>query len=154
MMYNQLTKTFNMKTFRFWAGCLVAVFCMSMLAACDDDEEVSDSEIGAVEIVGLWEAVYDEGWEISDGEREEWDGPLGEDERIMISLNADGYFAIWAKGNENARNEGRYELDGKLLTFYYIGMEIVANVSFPDENTMVMEHSESDYFDRITFERR
>lgn len=131
----------------------MAVFCMSMLAACDDDEE-SNSETGAVEIVGLWEAVYDEGWEISDGEREEWDGPLSEDERIMINFDTDGYFAIWAKGYENARNEGRYELDGKQLTFHYFGMEILANVSFPDENTMVMEHSESDYFDRITFERR
>ena len=37
-----------MKTFRFWAGRLMAVLCMGMLTACDDDDEVSYGKIGSV----------------------------------------------------------------------------------------------------------
>lgn len=138
-----------MKTFRLFAGCLMAVICLGMLAACEDDEEVTNSSIA-----GLWETTHSTGWEVYNGERDEWDGPLNEDERVMLLLQTDGTMQMWDKTDENYREEGRYELDGNYLTIHYYGEDEVFYIKSFDGNTMQMEISESDYYELTTFERR
>ena len=150
MTYNQLKTTINMKTFRFWAGCLVAVLCMGMLTACDDDDEVSYGEIA-----GEWETTYSEGWEIYEGEREEWSESIRDEDRIIIRFDTDGSFTTWLKGYNTNEDDGRYELNGKYLTLYYTDdMDETYYIASLDGNTMVMEYSESDYFERTTFAKR
>lgn len=137
-----------MKTFRLFAGCLMAVICLGMLSACDDDEEVTNSSIA-----GLWETTHSQGWEVYEGVRDEWNETLSESERVMLQLNEDGTMQMWEKTNESYREEGRYELNGNRLMLHYAEDDTFVIKSF-DGNTMQLETSESDYYELTTFERR
>lgn len=127
----------------------MAVICLGMTAtSCDDEEEVSNSNIA-----GLWETTHSSGWEEINSEREEWDEPLGESDRTMLQLDADGTMRMWSKNYPDDAEEGRYSLDGNYLTMDY-GEEDVYYVRSLDSNSMQLEYTEDGYYELVTFEKR
>ena len=67
-------------------------------------------------IVGVWKLVLDEGYEICDGEKEEWKETYGDDESVIVTFNADG--------------TGTYNLENSLYAGTFTWEEVEGAVVF------------------------
>lgn len=68
-------KKFELK---FWLSCVMMALCIGFTACSDDDEEGIAGDAKTL-IVGTWESTWSKGYEIYEGEKEEWDEAYTED---------------------------------------------------------------------------
>ena len=106
-----------MKKIYYFLMAAVAVMCVC--SSCSKDE---DGDVDSKSIVGTWNLVLEEGYEIYDGEKEEWKETYGGDESLIITFNADG------TGSEVYRYEYiedtdkfNWKLNGNKLSIKYAG---------------------------------
>ncbi len=138
-----------MRTFRFWAGSLMMVICMSMLSACSDDDDVSTGAL-----VGLWQSTHWSGYDAYDDYYEDWDEPIDEEDSSFIKFNSDGTLSTWEYGDEENAVSAYYELDGDRL-IVSSAWEDVYIVKTLNGNTLQLEYREGDnFYELLTFKRR
>lgn len=100
------------------ATCLIiAVVSFSVCSCGDDDESIGSKE----DLIGLWEGVTSDEWDIEDGVRNEVQDKDISDERY--ELNADMSFSFYYKsgGTWHVSDTGKWELgnnDIKLIYYY------------------------------------
>ena len=106
-----------MKKIYYFLMAAVAVMCVC--SSCSKDE---DGDVDSKSIVGTWNLVLEEGYEIYDGEKEEWKETYGGDKSRIITFNADG------PGSEVYRYEYiedtdrfNWKLNGNKLSIKYAG---------------------------------
>ena len=106
-----------MKKIYYFLMAAVAVMCVC--SSCSKDE---DGDVDSKSIVGTWNLVSDEGYEIYNGKKEEWKETYGGDKYRIITFNADGM------GSEVYRYEYiedtykfNWKLNGNKLSIKYAG---------------------------------
>ena len=106
-----------MKKIYYFLMAAVAVMCVC--SSCSKDE---DGDVDYKSIVGTWNLVSDEGYEIYKGKKNEWKETYGGAKSRIITFNADG------TGSEVYRYEyiedtGKFnwKLNGNKLSIKYAG---------------------------------
>ncbi len=126
-----------MKKFFFFAAALLAVISF---AACSDDEEVTSNNI-----IGTWQIVHAQGWEIDGGEKISWsqDYP-SEDYREYWTYTFDkGGTCIHTtydmNGNFLESDYHTYSISGSTLTLYDGGeYPEIYQIKSPAESQLVL----------------
>lgn len=153
----------NMKKISYLLGLCAMVCCLAAgFASCsDDDEDVSTSEL-----VGLWEPIHTEGYDIWDGEKDEWDEDINaatnnSDYNMRIEFTSDGtykqyyYYNGWKLDFDN----GTYRTNGNKIHVYdpEEDEEITLTVVSLSGDRMVLEEKEvwedEEYYEKLTFKR-
>ena len=57
---------------KFWLSCMVMALCVGFTSCSDDDDEGIAGDAKTL-IIGTWQSTWTKGYEIYDGEKEEWD---------------------------------------------------------------------------------
>ena len=130
------------KIYYFLMATFVAV---CMCAACSSGDEpindgnsdnggnggndVENGSTTAASIVGTWKCVKCEGYEIYDGEKDEWEDVYGNDEYLEITFNADGTGReIYGEGDYEYTDKFNWTLSGNKLSVKYAGDDEVESV--------------------------
>lgn len=108
-----------MKKYLFMFALLATVFSFS---ACSDDDE----EFDVNQLEGTWGLIRDQGWDIYEGEKEEWNdtydpaNPTDDCEKMVISKNDDGSYTVrhqyYYNGQWNSDSDTEsFKLEGRKL---------------------------------------
>lgn len=113
------------KTFNQFVILAVALFSLSIMSACSDDDKKkndpddpgTDNPVSvSSDIVGEWELVRSKGWEKKDGEIvDEWDEDAFDGEYSFV-FKSSGKCVSYEDGE--LESSGRYKLNGDKLTIY------------------------------------
>jgi hypothetical protein len=149
-----------MKTLRMLSTWLMVLVCLSLTTtACSDDD---DDEPGATsDLVGTWEGVSSEGWEIYDGEKEEWNET---NNSTRIVFNKDNTCVGYYKSGNTWKKEyiGTWEYkNGKIYSTTWDpeypeddDSDVdVATVLELTSSKLVVESSEEDYYEKSTWRK-
>lgn len=134
------------------------MFALVNFSSCSDD----DNEGSTSGLVGIWDAVSNEGWEKYKGEIEdEWT----DYDKIRVKFESDGTYTSYAfyNNNWNVEVSGKWQYkDGKIYTEYYDDEEDEYEASFATvkeftDSRLVIEVYEKDgdweYWERDVFRR-
>ena len=108
----------NNKTMKKFSYLLMAAFAvMTVCSSCSKDEE-DGGKVDSKSLVGTWRCVSEEGYEIYDGEKEEWkDTYNNPNEYWGIIFNADGTGVTYDYYNgEEYEDNFTWKLSGNKLT--------------------------------------
>ncbi len=111
-----------MKKFSYLLMAAFAVMCVCSSCSKDEDE---GGNIDSKSLIGTWRCVSEEGYEIYDGEKEEWKDVYNDpDEYWGMTFNADGTGVEfdYYDGDEYKENF-TWTLSGNKLTVRYAGVE-------------------------------
>lgn len=138
-----------MKQFKFVSYLLVAVLCLGFTSCSSDD----DYEINAENLLGTWQLTHSKGWEIYDGEKDEWD----EDETYFFDaylLEAGGTgLNLWGEGENRGETYLSWRLEGDKLTVKIFNETDILTVSSLSAKHIVLIKSGEDYYNEITLTR-
>jgi len=105
-----------MKRFFFFAAALLAALSFT---ACSDDDE-TNLPITPDNIVGTWQIVHQEGWEIYDGEKETWSEDYSNEDgwywTISFDTNNSYVETEYDNGKVYDMNNGTYSISGNTIT--------------------------------------
>lgn len=136
-----------MKQFKFLSYLLVAVLCVGF-ASCSSDHDDPTVE----DLVGKWQLVHEKGWEIYEGEKDEWDEDVT-DEKVFHTFKEDGT-GTYAEGSW--RISITWQLKGNKLTIweddYPDDPETCIVASFSADR-MVLVRQGKDYYEEDTHVR-
>ena len=108
-----------MKKFSYLLMAAFAVMCVCSSCSKDEDE---GGNVDSQSIVGTWKAVSTEGYEIYDGEKEEWKEVYGNDDYLEITFNADGTGREIYRGRDyEYTDKFNWTLSGNKLSIKYAG---------------------------------
>lgn len=134
------------------------ILTSSVFTSCSDDDDNLGS---SAELVGIWESVFSEGWEIYNGKKKEWSE---NDNTSRIVFNKDNTM----KGFYKSGNTWEQDYIG---TWEYKGGKIYATISdpeYPEEDDsdleivkvleltsskLVIETIEEDYYDKTIWKK-
>ena len=137
-------KTFN---FKWMAGMLLVMICMGLSSCSDDDDDVDPSSL-----IGTWQLNHSKGYEIYDGEREDWDE---NDDSMFFRFETDGTCSEWEKGYEQDKEYGKYQIKGdKLIVIDSDSERSEATIKKLTSNRLELETKESgtdEYYDYSVF---
>ena len=112
----------TMKKIYYFLMAAFAVMCVCSSCTKDDDGNVDSKSL-----VGVWKLVLDEGYEICDGEKEEWKETYGDDESVIVTFNADGTGSEVYDGQyEEYTERFNWKLDGNKLSLKYADYDEVS----------------------------
>ena len=92
----------------------VSIMTLSLCACSDDKEDINNSAL-----IGSWQPIHVKGYEIYNGEKEEWNYTLSDDENdYVIKFNSDNSIDIYEydEGELSLTGTGSYSLSGNKLT--------------------------------------
>ncbi len=134
-----------MKTLKYLSFLLFAFVLSVGFASCSDDDE----SIDPAAIVGKWEAVWSEGYEIDDEEPEyndRWSEEVG-GEFVTFEADGSGYY-------QNNTQEFSWKLEGNQLMIDERYSTEVYTVVKLNASEMVLEYYEKEdsyeYYDKTT----
>ena len=134
-----------MKTLKYLSFLLFAFVLSAGFASCGDDDEGVDPSA----IVGKWEAVWDEGYEI-DYEEPEYNDSWSEEvggEFVTFEADGSGYY-------QNNTQKFSWKLEGNQLTIDERYSTEVYTVVKLNASEMVLEYYEKEdsyeYYDKTT----
>ena len=137
-----------MRTFRILAALMMAVVCVGLSSCSKDDDE----KIGSTDnIVGDWTITSDEGWELHEGEKDEW---KDEDSDHFLKFYKDG---TGTHADDQEFNPFTWYIDNNILTLnpttsYYD--EEVWTIKSLNANTLVLEMSGTDFYNKLTCKKK
>lgn len=137
-----------MKQFKILNYLLVAVLCLGFASCSDDDDDYDPAEL-----VGTWQWVRSEGWEINDeGKRVPFDEDYTEDLDFYV-FNADntGYY-YWGGNPANVNDDFTWSLKGNKITISY-GEPYSGYIVELNKNRVVVEYSWEDEYTKDTYIR-
>ena len=116
---------------------MAAFAVMCVCSSCNKDD---DGKIDSNSIVGTWKAVSDEGYEIYDGEKDEWKDTYGDDEYFTVTFNANGTgVTVDIYDGETYEDEFTWNLSGNNLSIKFAGqIEEVGKVESLTSTTLVV----------------
>ena len=106
-----------MKTFKLVGMALLAIMMSFSLAACSDD----DDEFGNATketLVGEWQQTWSKGYDIYDGEKDEWDEAST---YYHIVFNEDGTGYDYEADEPGYKDDFTWQLNGENITITYMG---------------------------------
>lgn len=144
---------------------IMAAFLCVNLASCsdDDDDDNKGGGGGATGLEGTWGLTKSQGWEIYDGEKQEWNvsfnpnNPVGEELKMVVTKTGDKtYLVKWYDFNDgewqyDEGDDDRVKVEGNVITY----------IDDPDEkvtfslnnNQLVIISEEEDFYSKDTFIR-
>ncbi len=114
-----------MKKLLFYAAALLAAISFS---ACSDDDEEPTLPATPGNIAGTWQNIYEEGWEICEGEKETWSADITKENWYRTySFDESGTYVETDYGyNEDSSTyevdytiNGTYSISGNTITLQY-----------------------------------
>lgn len=128
-------------------------------SACSDDDEIGN----ASELLGLWEPIHAEGYEISGGEKETWNEDVdaasnyADYNRVEFLdggiYNSYYYSNGWKVDIEN----GTYQLNGKKLHVSHEEGSYELTIVSLTSTQMILEAKESwngeEFYEKVTYEK-
>lgn len=151
-----------MKKIGYLLGLCAMVCCLAMgFASCsDDDDDVSSSEL-----VGIWDPTHAEGYEIWDGEKDEWNENVNSGTNDMdynrVEFLGDGtyntyyYYNGWKKETSG----GTYRVNGNKIYVYDPDEdeEYTLTIVSISSDKLVLEEKETwedeEYYEKVTYKR-
>ena len=144
-----------MKKYRlFYFMCILLGMAVGFTSCSDDDDEASVESL-----IGTWESIYSEGYDIWNGEKETWDGEP--EDPLRLTFREDGTYRgeEFYNGKWHLGVSRTYVLKGNKL-FYYDEEEEEsgsATIISLTKDKLVIEESFEDeyeeYYEKITFKR-
>ncbi len=157
MPERRLKTYFNhMKKLFFCAAALLAAISF---AACSDDDDETNLPVTSDNIVGTWQIVHEEGWEIYDGEKDTWSWDYPDEDGWYCTLTFDKKSSLtnieYEGGNEIDRKTVTYSISGNTLTLKdeYSNEESV-EIKKLTESELVLFDSEEDWFEESSTYKR
>lgn len=147
------------KTWFYLMLCMSFVFTSLAFTSCSDDD---DDRIGSsAELAGTWESVSFEGWEMYNGQKEEWNE---KDNNFRMVYNSDHTTKSYYKSDSNWHQEsiGTWEYkNGKLYSQNWDpeypeeddSETDVATVLELTSTKLVIEITEKDYYEKSTWRK-
>ena len=128
---------------RYWSllpFVFAAVFILG-LSSCESDDDESFSQ---ADIVGVWDLVHEEGWEIYEGEKETWSMDLTNEN--CFEFYADGTGIEYDPSNRKDYDEFTYILSGNKLFIEDIeyGEQRSATIVTLNKSTLKLRYSWND----------
>lgn len=128
-------------------------------SACSDDDEISN----ASDLLGVWDPIHAEGYEISDGEKETWNknvdatSNLADYNRVEFLdggiYNSYYYSNGWKVDIEN----GTYQLNGKKIHISHEEGTYDLTIVSLTSTQMILEAKESwdgeEFYEKVTYEK-
>lgn len=152
----------NMKKISYFLGLCAMVCCLAVgFASCSDD----DGDFSSAELVGLWEPIHTEGYDIWKGEKEEWnedvDAGTNDAEYERMEFLSDGTWQryYYYNGWKLSSDRGTYRVEGNKIYAYtpYEDEELSATIVSLTSNRLVIEDKEDlgdeEYYEKITYKR-
>lgn len=151
-----------MKKINFlWLVGIFMLLPISLVSCSDDDEEGVGNKS---DLIGLWEPIHIEGYEIYDGEKETWNEDLNEVDRggyYQLEFLDGGIFYSYSYENgwEKDVEDGKYRLNGKRLVLRDDPDEEEYEMTIVSltKTTLVLEGKESyddeEYYEKVTYKR-
>ena len=166
-----------MKVFRMFGMFIMVTFLCVNLSSCsdDDDEKENGGNGGGIvsgSLEGTWGLTNDQGWEIYNGEKEEWNdsydpkNPSDEDVKMVITKTGDKTYNIKWYGFYDGEwryeegDDGKITVDGNVMTVTYAdGDEIEESkntFSLSNNQLVIIEREEFEngsFYDKMTYIR-
>lgn len=140
---------------------LLFVTMLNFSSCSDDDEENVGNKS---DLIGLWEPIHIEGYEIYDGEKETWNEDLNEVDRggyYQLEFLDGGIFYSYSYENgwEKDVEDGKYRLNGKRLVLRDDPDEEEYEMTIVSltKTTLVLEgkerYDDEEYYEKVTYKR-
>lgn len=154
-MATLIIKTMKKIYFLLMAAFAVLVVC----SACSKDEDNSQ-DVTPNAIIGTWKEIANEGWEIEEGEKNEWNETYNDpNEYWGMTLNANGtggYFEYY--DGELWNGSFKWKLSGNKITIIAVDeidyedteMYIIENVS---SNTLILSWKDEYSYEKYTYKK-
>lgn len=117
------------KTMKKFSYLLMAAFAVvTVCSSCSKDDD-EGGKVDSKSLVGTWSCVSQEGYEIYDGEKDEWKDVYGNDEYLEITFNADGTGReLYGEGDYEYTEKFNWTLSGNKLSVKYAGDDEIESV--------------------------
>ena len=134
---------------------MMAVFFLGMTACSDDDEEGIAGDAKTL-IVGTWESTWSKGYEIYEGEKEEWDEAYTEDVYTFKNDGSGTYKDV--SGSTPYTEDFTWSISGNKLKITFNGYSDEATIKTLNGTTLVIIAQEKDeneeFYDEISFKKK
>jgi len=120
---------------------LISAFVCFGLSSCDED----DNSFSKADIVGTWDLIHEEGWEIYDGDKESWSMDLVNENCFEFHADGTGLEYDPSSSHWKDYDEFTYELSGnKLIVDYSYGEKISSTIITLNKTTLILHYTWND----------
>ncbi len=136
-------------------GILVMLLLSVGFVSCSDDDKNSEN---TSKLIGLWDLIYDEGYEINDGYNYEWSNEVNDEYRIEFLDGGVVKEYEYYNNKWNLDDAGTYYVEGnKVYVKYSDGSIEGCTILGLTNNKLVIEYYEKDgsdeYYHKNTFRK-
>ncbi|WP_294620017.1 lipocalin family protein [uncultured Bacteroides sp.] len=144
-------KKFELK---FWLSCMVMALCVGFTSCSDDDDEGIAGDAKTL-IIGTWQSTWNKGYEIYDGEKEEWDEAYTDE---VYTFKKDGT-GTYKDEYDNSTDPFTWSVSGNKLKLTYDDNdsdEVVIKTLNENTAVLVVQYKDKDteYYDEMTFKKK
>ena len=134
---------------------MMIALCIGFTACSDDDDEGIAGDAKTL-IVGTWESTWSKGYEIYEGERDEWNEAYTED---VYTFKNDGSGTYKDVSESSTYTEDfTWSISGNKLKITFNGSGDEATIKTLNGNTLVLVSQDKDeneeYYDEISFKKK